>query len=137
MRVGARGLSAAAVRAVGLIWRSARVGVPLFIAMTLAASAAPIATAWLTKTVIDRLTTPHGAVGGPALGLAATGVAAAALPVAVHYLRAQIGRSAGLTGTDRLFAAAERQVGLRNFEDTAYQDRLRLAQEGVGRIPEI
>ncbi|MBD2891594.1 Vitamin B12 import ATP-binding protein BtuD [Actinomadura sp. RB99] len=137
MRVGAAGLWAAAVRAVALILRSARVGAPLFVVLTLAASAAPVATAWLTKTVIDRLTTPHGAVGGPALGLAATGLAAAALPVAVHYLRAQIGRSAGLAGTDRLFAAAERQVGLRNFEDPAYQDRLRLAQEGVGRVPEI
>ena len=84
-----------------------------------------------------RPTTPHGAVGALALGLGTAGLGAAALPVFVRYGRAQIGRSASLVGTERLFAAAERQVGLRNFEDPAFLDRLRLAQEGTNRIAEI
>jgi ATP-binding cassette subfamily B protein len=96
-----------------------------------------IAAAWLTKSVIDRLAAPRGAVGGLALGLVAAGLGTAALPVFVHYWRAQIGRSASLVATERLFAAAERQVGLRNFEDPAFLDRLRLAQEGNDRISEI
>ncbi|MEV6859803.1 ABC transporter ATP-binding protein [Streptosporangium subroseum] len=137
LRIGARELRASAAAAVSLIWRSASVDVTKFLLMTLVSAAAPIATAWLTKLVIDRLTAPHGAVGGLALGLIAAGLSTAALPVMLHYLRAQIGRSAGLLATERLFTAAERQVGLRNFEDSAFQDRLRLAQEGTGRIAEL
>ncbi|MGK5554647.1 ABC transporter ATP-binding protein [Actinomadura kijaniata] len=136
-RITARDLRASAAEAGALIWRASPVEVLALLALTLAASAAPIATAWLTKLVIDRLAAPHGAVGGLALGLVAAGLAAAALPVALHYVRAQIGRAAGVTGTDRLFAAAERQVGLRSFENPAYQDRLRLAREAVQRLPEI
>ncbi|GAA3709220.1 ABC transporter ATP-binding protein [Nonomuraea antimicrobica] len=137
LRIRARDLRASAAEAVSLIWRAASANVMVFLLATLVGAAAPIATAWATKLVIDRLTTPHGAVGGLALALVATGLGAAVLPVLVHYLRAQIGRSAGLTATERLFAAAERQVGLRNFENPTFQDRLRLAQEGIGRIAEI
>jgi ATP-binding cassette subfamily B protein len=108
-----------------------------FLIATLVSAAAPIATAWLTKSVLDRLTTSHGAVGALAIGLGTVGLGAAALPVFVRYGRAQIGRSASLVGTERLFGAAERQVGLRNFEDPAFLDRLRLAQEGTNRIAEI
>ncbi|MGJ6963783.1 ABC transporter ATP-binding protein [Streptosporangium sp. G11] len=136
-RVGARELRAAVSEAVSLIWRSGPRDVAGFLLMTLVSAAAPVATAWLTKLVLDRLTAPHGAVGGLALGLIATGLGAAALPVMLRYLRAQIGRSANLVATERLFVAAERQVGLRNFEDAAFQDRLRLAQEGTGRITEL
>ncbi|MFC4589314.1 ABC transporter ATP-binding protein [Sphaerisporangium corydalis] len=136
-RVGPREPRASAAEALSLIWRAASANVSAFLLVTLASAAAPIATAWLTKLVIDRLTTPDGAVGGLALGLVATGLVAAALPVAVQYLRAQIGRSAHLAATERLFVAAGRQVGLRTFEDPAFQDRLRLAQDGTGRIAEL
>jgi ATP-binding cassette subfamily B protein len=136
-RIGFRELRASAAAAVSLIRRAAPADVAGFVLLTVASAAAPIATAWLTKLVLDRLTTPHGAVGGLVLWLVATGLAAAALPVLLPYLRAQIGRLAGVVATERLFAAAERQVGLRNFEDSAFQDRLRLAQEGSGRVAEL
>ncbi|MBG0832674.1 ABC transporter ATP-binding protein [Planomonospora sp. ID67723] len=136
-RVGARELRAAASEAVSLICRSATADVTRLLLMTLVSAAAPVATAWLTKLVLDRLASPHGAVGGLALGLIVTGLGAAALPVTIRYLRAQIGRSAGLVATERLFTAGERQVGLRNYEDPAFQDRLRLAQEGTGRVAEL
>jgi ATP-binding cassette subfamily B protein len=77
---------------------------------------------------LDRLTAPRGAVGGLALGLVATGLAAALLPVIARYGRAQIGRSASLVATERLFAASERQVGLRNFEDPAFLRRLMMSE---------
>ncbi|GAA4624117.1 ABC transporter ATP-binding protein [Actinoallomurus vinaceus] len=136
-RIGMRELRASAAEAVTLLWSAATGELAGFLILTVASAAAPIATAWLTKLVIDRLTTPHGGVAGPALGMIVTGLVAAALPVAVQYLRARIGRSAGRTATGRLFAAAERQVGLRNFEDPAFLDRLRLAQEGTGRVAEL
>ncbi|MCA2222746.1 ABC transporter ATP-binding protein [Nonomuraea aurantiaca] len=131
-RAGIRDLASAAGEALSLTWRSAPGGVTGYVFLTLAEAAAPIATVWLTKSVIDRLTTPNEAVAGLALGLAAAGLAAAALPGIGRYLRAQTGRLARADAIDRLFAAAERQVGLRRFEDPVFLDRLRLAQEGAG-----
>ncbi|GGT83768.1 ABC transporter ATP-binding protein [Actinomadura citrea] len=136
-RIGPRELRASAAATMSLIGRAAPLRVPLFLAVTLATAATPVVTAWLTKLVIDRLTASHGPVAGLALGLVAAGTAGAFLPLAAHYVRSQIGRAAGAAGTDRLFAAAERQVGLRAFEDPAFQDRLRLAQQSVQRLPEI
>jgi ATP-binding cassette, subfamily B, bacterial len=126
-----------AVAAVSVIWRSASVAVAGFLLATVASAAAPVATAWLLRAVIDRLTMPHGAVGGLALWLVFTGIGAAVLPVYMLFGRSQIGRAASMTATERLFAAAGRQVGLRNFEDPAFLDRLRLAQQGANRIGEI
>jgi ATP-binding cassette subfamily B protein len=113
------------------------VDVAWFLIATVASAAAPVATAWLTKSVIDHLAMPHAAVGSLALGLVFTGIGAAILQVYIVFGRAQIGRAASMTAIERLFAAAERQVGLRNFEDPAFLDRLRLAQEGANRIAEI
>ncbi|QKV78191.1 ABC transporter ATP-binding protein [Amycolatopsis sp. Hca4] len=136
-RTGAGRVRAAAVAAAALLWRSGPARLVALLAMTAAAATAPIATAWLTKLVLDRLVERTGAVGGLALALVFAGLAAAALPVVAHYVRAQIGRAASTIATDRLFAALGRQVGLRTFENPAYQDRLRLAQESCGRMPEI
>ncbi|MEU4549063.1 ABC transporter ATP-binding protein [Nonomuraea dietziae] len=129
---GVRGLASAAAEAMSLTWRSAPGGVSGYVFVTLAEAAAPIATAWMTKSVIDRLAAPEGEVAGLALGLAASGLAAAALPGIGRFLRVQTGRRARVVATDRLFAAAERQVGLRRFEDPVFLDRLRLAQEAAG-----
>lgn len=129
-RTRVRELAVAAAEATALTWRAAPGGVSGHLLITFAQAAAPVATAWLTKTVVDRLTSPHDPVTGPAAALVATGLAAAALPGIGRYLRAQTGRVAGVRATDRLFAATEQQVGLRRFEDPVFLDRLRLAQEG-------
>ncbi|MEU7863823.1 ABC transporter ATP-binding protein [Nonomuraea sp. NPDC049141] len=136
-QAGIRDLASAAVEAISLTWRSAPLGVTGYVFLTLAEAVAPIATVWLTKSVIDRLATPDGAVASLALGLAAAGLAAAALPGIGRYLRAQTGRLARADAIDRLFAAAERQVGLRRFEDPVFLDRLRLAQEGAGSTGDL
>ncbi|MFI7700399.1 ABC transporter ATP-binding protein [Nonomuraea sp. NPDC049480] len=130
-QAGLRELTAAAVEAVSLTWRSAPSGVTGYAFLTLAETAAPLTTAWLIKSVLDRLAAPDGAVAHLALGLAVAGLATAALPGISRYLQAQTGRAAGAVATDRLFAAAERQVGLRRFEDPVFLDRLRLAKEGA------
>ncbi|WP_248965283.1 ABC transporter ATP-binding protein [Sphaerisporangium perillae] len=137
LRIGVRELRTSVAEAISIIWRSAPRDVAGSLLITLVSAAAPVATAWLTKLVLDRLTAPHGAVGGLALALIATGLGAAALPAVLRYLRGHIGRSATLVATERLFAATERQVGLRSFEDPAFQDRLRLAQQATGRIAEL
>ncbi|WP_086851158.1 ABC transporter ATP-binding protein [Amycolatopsis kentuckyensis] len=136
-RIGADQVRAAAAAAAALLWRSGPARLLGLLVMTAAGATAPIATAWLTKLVLDRLVERTGPVGGLAGALVLTGLAVAALPVLAHYVRAQIGRAASTVATDRLFAALGRQVGLRTFENPAYQDRLRLAQESCGRMPEI
>ncbi|WP_433467074.1 ABC transporter ATP-binding protein [Spirillospora sp. CA-128828] len=129
--VHVRELAVAGAEATVLTWRSAPGGVSGYLLLTLAEAAGPIATAWLMKTVVDRLTTAQGPVAGPAAALVVTGLAAASLPGIGRYLRDQTGRAAGVRATDRLFAATERQVGLRRFEDPVFLDRLRLAQEAT------
>lgn len=136
-RIGARQVFEAAAEASAVLWRCGPARLVAFLAMTVATAAAPVATAWLTKLVLDRLATSHGAVGGLAAGLAVAGLAAAVLPIVARFIREQIGRSASLVATDRLFAALGRQAGLRRFEEPPYQDRLRLAQDSTRRVPEI
>ncbi|WP_307796803.1 ABC transporter ATP-binding protein [Actinomadura barringtoniae] len=136
--LGPRAFATAGAEALAVLVRAAPVGIAGYLVLTIAESGAPIATAWLTKLVIDRLTDPGGgAVAGLAVALAAAGLGAAVLPAIARYLHAQTGRAAGIVATDRLFAASERQVGLRRFEDPAFLDRLRMGQEGAQRTGEL
>ncbi|MET7302454.1 ABC transporter ATP-binding protein [Embleya sp. NPDC005575] len=130
-RIPARESAAAAREALALILRAAPVQAAGSLAATIGLAGLPIATAWLTKLVIDRLAEAHGSITAPALALALTGLAATVLPGLGRYLHAQVGRATGVLATDRLFGAAERQVGLRRFEDPGFLDRLRLAQQGT------
>ncbi|MFI6484464.1 ABC transporter ATP-binding protein [Nonomuraea sp. NPDC050663] len=94
---------------------------------------APIAVAWLTKTVVDGLAagTPVAGLVSVAVALAAAGVALAALPHVAQYLGNQIGRQFTAHTTDRLFLATLRFSGLRRFEDPDFHDRLRMAQASL------
>ncbi|MDG6100905.1 ABC transporter ATP-binding protein [Dactylosporangium aurantiacum] len=87
-----------------------------------------VTAAWLTKTVIDRLTA-GGAVLWPAVALALVGVAATVLPQVDQLLRAELAREVGLLSQDRLYRAVNGYAGLAPFEDPAHLDRLRLAQQ--------
>jgi ATP-binding cassette, subfamily B, bacterial len=136
-RIGKRQVLAAATAAARLLWRCGPAQLVLFLVMAAATATAPVVTAWLTKLVLDRLATPGRPVGALAASLAAAGLAAAALPILTRFVREQLGRSASLAATDGLFAALDRQAGLRRFESPAYQDRLQLAQESTRRVPEI
>ncbi|WP_308168420.1 ABC transporter ATP-binding protein [Nonomuraea sp. NEAU-A123] len=114
-----------------LAWRSSPAMVVVYAAATLAQAVLPVATTWLTKALLDALTTRQGSVLGAALGLAACGLAAGLLPGISTYANSALGRTVGLRATDRLFAATERFVGLRYFEDPDFLDRLRLGQQAT------
>lgn len=105
--------------------------VALYALLTLTAGGLPVALAWLTKVLLDRLL--HGAPAGTlavvGTGLAGAGVAAALVPQAAQYLRAEMDRRVGLLAQDRLFAAVERFSGIGRFEDPEFLDHLRLAQQ--------
>jgi ATP-binding cassette subfamily B protein len=121
--------------AVAAAWRVGRVLLTVQVLLTVAEALTPVALAWLTKLVIDGLTSGPEAAGrqgagltGAALALAGVGVAAAVLPLVGGYLGGEIGRRFTVDATDRLFAALIRLPGLRPFENPAFLDRLRLAQ---------
>ncbi|MFC0531394.1 ABC transporter ATP-binding protein [Phytohabitans kaempferiae] len=133
-RAGITGLA----RALGLVWSAGRYHLLGYGTLTLLEAAVPVATAWLTKHALDTIVDP--APGTSVLivagvGLAVTGVVISVLPHASGYLTAELGRRVGLLAQDRLFAAAERFVGLRRFEDPIFLDRLNLAQQAGGSTP--
>ncbi|GAA2312244.1 ABC transporter ATP-binding protein [Nonomuraea roseoviolacea subsp. roseoviolacea] len=129
----APGMRAAAVHAAALLWRAAPVHAAGYLAVSLAGALVPVAVAWMTKLTLDRLASPGavGAVLGLAAGLAAAGLLGSATPQSGQYLRAEIDRRGGLLAKDELFAAVERYAGLARFEDPAFLDRLRLAQQSA------
>ncbi|MGW9211971.1 ABC transporter ATP-binding protein [Embleya sp. NPDC055664] len=133
-RISTREAAGAARVGLALILRAAPGQAIGSLAVTIGLAGLPIATAWSTKLVLDRLADPHDSITTPALALAFIGLAATVLPGLGRYLHAQVGRATGVLATDRLFGAAERQVGLRRFEDPAFLDRLRLAKQGTTNV---
>jgi ATP-binding cassette subfamily B protein len=130
----AGGPVAAARRTGWLIWSSAPVHAAGWLAVMVAGAATPVSVAWLTKLVLDRLVTPGppAELVGLAVALALAGLTAAAAPQLGQYLRAELDRRAALRTKDGLFAALERTAGLARFEDPAFSDRLRLAEQSAG-----
>lgn len=128
-----RPLAAGMVRAIALACRSAPSAMACYLALTLLTAAFPVAIAWLTKLTLDTVVTAASvsAVAGLVAGLAAAGLANAAVPYATQYLRGEIDRKVGLAAQDELFTALDRTVGVSRLEDPAYLDRLRLAQQSA------
>ncbi|MFC7988343.1 ABC transporter ATP-binding protein [Streptomyces pilosus] len=132
---------AAARGAAALAWRSAPAHLTGLVAVAVAAAGVPVAAAWLTRLVLDRLTgAGQATLLGLALGLGALGLMAALLPHVSQYLGARLNRAAGTRAVDRLFTAVNSFGGLARFEDPRFQDRLRMAQSAgsqtVGRVVE-
>ncbi|MFE0153909.1 ABC transporter ATP-binding protein [Nonomuraea sp. NPDC059007] len=122
-----------------MAWRAARwltLGLGL---LAVIGGVIPLTLAWLTKLVLD------GAAAGRPLrdlisvivGLAAMGILGATLPHLGQYLQREAERRIGLVAQDRLFRATEEFVGLSRFEDPAFADRLRLAQQHGGATPAL
>ncbi|MFV2195699.1 ABC transporter ATP-binding protein [Nocardiopsis sp. LOL_012] len=105
--------------------------------LTLLQGTAPVVVAWLTKLILDLITADidPGRVLVLGLGLAAAGLVTALAPFASQYIQSEITRRVGLHSQDRLFRAAERFTGLARFENPAFLDRLRLAQQSGGETP--
>ncbi|WP_091077574.1 ABC transporter ATP-binding protein [Nonomuraea wenchangensis] len=120
-----------------LAWRAQPAAVLGSLAVVLLMGAAPVATAWLTKLVLDSL----AAGGGPGILLlaAALGVAGLALVVLPHvaeYLNGQLHRGLQRLIYDRLFRAVNADPGLSRFENPSFHDELRLAHEAGQNAPQ-
>ncbi|MFC4059965.1 ABC transporter ATP-binding protein [Planomonospora corallina] len=121
--------------ALALAFQAAPGTVSLLVLTALASSSAPVAVAWLTKLVLDRITVVDSDLFAIAGCLAALGLVMGTLPDAVRYLHGELDRATGLLARDRLFSAVNRLPGLARFEDPAFLDRLRLAGQSGGITP--
>ncbi|MEU1760300.1 ABC transporter ATP-binding protein [Micromonospora sp. NPDC005686] len=121
--------------AVRLAWRAAPAFVLCYGCVVFGQAGVPVAAAWLMKQLIDEIDPRFGAgdhTVAVALALTGVGVLAALLPQLERFLGEHLGRATGLLAQDRLYAALDTFSGLRRFEDPAFQDRLRLAQQAAG-----
>ncbi|MEV4973351.1 ABC transporter ATP-binding protein [Streptomyces scopuliridis] len=109
----------------------------LYTVLSLAAGGLPVATAWLTKELLDGLVgdAAAGALIAVGAGLAGMGVVASVLPQMTQYLRSEMDREAGLLAQDRLFRAVDGMAGLGRFEDPHFLDHLRIAQQAGRASP--
>jgi ATP-binding cassette subfamily B protein len=117
--------------ATALAWRAAPKAVTALVLVAVVGAVVPVGAAWWTRDALDRL----GAGGAlhAVLALAVAGLVQALLPQVERYLGGEIGWSAGRAGTDHLYSAVDRFVGLARFEDPVFLDRLRLAEQ-AGRL---
>ena len=91
---------------------------------------APAVTAWLTGRLLDRLAgNDERGVLAYALALAGAGALVALALHVGRYTGTEIARRVALRTQAELFAALNRRQDIRDLEDPAYQDRLRLAQQ--------
>ncbi|NUR60411.1 MAG: ABC transporter ATP-binding protein [Catenulispora sp.] len=141
VRVGRGVIPRRCAAAVRLGWRAGPGVVSVYLAVTVVAGVVPTVTAWLTKLVFDDLAhagRPGTAASAPvhlALLAAAIGLLAAVLPNVAKYTQAQLQRQIGVAVQDELFSAVNRFTGLARFEDPAFLDRLRLAQQSGASAP--
>lgn len=100
---------------------------------TLVGGAAPVAVAWLTMVVVNRLAAGSGLPGltPPLALLCLTGFVMAVAQYADRYADRELGRRATVRGMSRLFGAVLAPIGIGELEDPAYQDRVRLAQQSI------
>ncbi|MFG1823118.1 ABC transporter ATP-binding protein [Microbispora bryophytorum] len=140
MTARVRGIAGAraVVVALGMAWRASRRLTIAFAVLSMLMAVLPVTIAWCTKLVLDEIAGGRPGAGvTAALGgvLAGCGVLTALGPQIVQYVKDESGRRIGLVAQDNLFRATERFVGLARFEDPAFLDRIRMAQQYGGATP--
>lgn len=130
-----------------MAWEALRLGrqaaggiVAVNLVVTLLFSMAPALAAYLTKLVIDELT---GGAPDAARVVFLTGAAAAAAGVATvlgfasGFLSLRMQNEIAIHAQRRLYDRVNRFRGLRPFEDPAFADRLRLAEDAAKDAPGV
>ncbi|MGW5696627.1 hypothetical protein ACWEWX_38810 [Streptomyces asiaticus] len=123
-----------ALAASALAARAAPCALTMYVLITLVAGGLPVATAWLTKLMMDGLVdgTRPGSLVGLAAGLVAVGAVTGMASELTQYLQAEMNRATGLLSQDRLHTAVDGFTGLGRFENPRFLDRLRLALQAGG-----
>lgn len=137
LRSAIQGTAHGTADAAELAWSAGRHLVLGQAAVALLGAMLPVAAAWLTRDALDLIAAPgrHGGLFPVGSALAGVGLLVGLLLHAERYARQESQRRTGLFAQDRLFAAIERLSGLSRFEDPAFIDRLRLANQAGGVGP--
>ncbi|SNT65478.1 ATP-binding cassette, subfamily B [Asanoa hainanensis] len=102
----------------------------------------PVAAAWLTKLLLDRLGAPGAwpALLGPVSGLVVLGVLMGVSPAVGQYLHGRLNRAVAILSMDRLYHSVGQLNGMGHIEDPQFRDQLVVAQQagrgGPGRLVE-
>ena len=125
--------------AVALGWQADRLGTLATVAVTVVLGSVPTGSAWTGKLLLDELARGHAArlpyASELVLAGAVLGCVSALCGAASSRLTLRLQRSVSLRVQDRLYAAVNALTGLRPFEDPAFQDRIRLAEQGAQAAP--
>ncbi|MEW2298784.1 ABC transporter ATP-binding protein [Streptomyces sp. NPDC006655] len=118
-----------------LCWRAGRVRCVAYLATTLFGGLLPTATAWLTKFVVDDLTSGRraGALRW-SVALAAVGLATGLLPYLTRFVRSELDRRIDRLMQDELYTALNGLHGLARFEDPGFRNDLAMATQGAGAV---
>ncbi|MEV4755976.1 ABC transporter ATP-binding protein [Micromonospora sp. NPDC049559] len=129
-----RGAVRRAAAAAGLAWNAGAGITCLAAGLAVLGGVLPVATAGLMGRVVDELAggEPFGATVG---ALVVVGLLAAVLPAVERYAHDELNRRARLRAQDRLYAAVNSFTGLARFEQPAFLDRLRLAEQSGANTP--
>ncbi|MGW3407028.1 ABC transporter transmembrane domain-containing protein, partial [Streptomyces zhihengii] len=127
-----------AAAAFALAWRAGPAVVAAYVAVSVVAGLLPTAAALLVSSLLDRLTTPGGGALAPvALLLVAATLGISLTTPAGEFLRGESTRALRVRVQEEMLDAVNRLPGMRHFEDPAFQDRLRLAQQAAGNAPDL
>ncbi|MEN3540052.1 ABC transporter ATP-binding protein [Microbispora sp. ZYX-F-249] len=122
----------------GLVWRGGPALALSQLAVAVLNGALPVAIAWLTKVLIDRLTSgPGPSTALPAAVLAVLGALTALLPHLSGYAQAEQRRRIAWNTSDELFTAVCRMQGLTRLENPGFHDRLQMAQQSAQTTPQL
>jgi ATP-binding cassette, subfamily B, bacterial len=121
--------------ALALAWR-ARPGASVGLAaVTVVEGLVPIGLAWATKLVVDAVAMGSGGLAVAAVLLVAFTAAGLLAPAAGRYWTEELVRGIGLAAQDQLFVQINALPGLAAFEDPAFHDAMRMAQQGGELAP--
>ncbi|MEU8199253.1 ABC transporter ATP-binding protein [Microbispora amethystogenes] len=121
-----------------LVWRAGPALALSQLAMAVLNGAAPVAIAWLSKLLIDRLTTGAGpSTTPPAVALAVAGALTALLPHLSGYIQREQQRRIVRHTSGELFGAVCRMQGLTRLENPRFHDRLQMAQRSALTTPQL
>ncbi|KJK45081.1 ABC transporter [Lentzea aerocolonigenes] len=127
-----------ALAALALPFRATPLVAGVTLALTVFAGAAPAGGAWLTMLLVDSLTSGTASPGRAAF-LAVASALAGGLAIALLYLGGHLGevvqQRVAVTVESRLFQRIATLPGLRQLEDPAFHDRLRLAEQAAQEAP--
>ncbi len=124
--------------ALSLVWQAHRWAFAGRLVITVVTGLAPVAAAWLLRSVLDLLASAHplsARLLADAVMLAIAGGLQAVLPNVGTYLTAQSDRASQRRATTELFTAVNRLTGLRRLEDPGFHDRLNVAQQAASSAP--